>query len=100
MAVEDKYLKESIATEKRYDNLSNLAEDLEKYGKKVDVNFFTFNPEKTNIKEIDKKKMELLRIRNQAKTQEFKNIVDEFISFYEDVGEGYWTDIDTSREGT
>lgn len=104
MAIEDKYLREStgknIATEKRYNNISDFAEDLAKYGKKIAINVFVFNPEKTNIKEIDKNKMELIRIRNQAKTQNFKNIVDEFISFYTDVSEGYWEDVDTSREGT
>ena len=46
------------------------------------------------------KKGQLIRIRNKALTQQFKNIIDDYISFNVDISEGYWEDIDTSREGT
>lgn len=119
MAVEDKYLKETIrsniSNDKRYRQLVNLANDLDDYGKKMyDLIFmegfgrlgssggFSFvknSPREIN-KELNRRKMELIKIRNRALTQDFKNIVDEYIEFINDILEGYWENVDTSREGT
>ncbi len=110
MSIDDKYLTEvtraGISNEKRYDSLRDLIEDLSDISHEADNilpnNFYmrVFKAKNITIKELDNMKYNLLRLRNKVKTQQAKNIVDEYIQFIGDISEGYWENVDTSREGT
>lgn len=104
MSIEDKYLKEDFSHKSRYEKLMNFTNDMEDFSDKLyDLvtmqDFDKLNPSQIN-RELKRRKMELIRIRNKALTQQFKNIIDDYISFNVDISEGYWEDVDTSREGT
>lgn len=94
----NKYLNETSYSRKEHDKMIDFAEDLARYGddlKKI------ISVAKFNENEIDNRSMALYKIRNQAKSPKFKNdVVDVFIDYLKDISESFWTNVDTSREGT
>jgi hypothetical protein len=92
MSIEDKYLKEDFSHKSRYEKLMNFTNDMEDFSDKLyDLvtmqDFDKLNPSQIN-RELKRRKMELIRIRNKALTQQFKNIIDDYISFNVDISEG------------
>ena len=99
MNIEEKYLTEDIYSKKEHDILIDFADDLSKYSddmKKV----ISFSPKTLNIKDIDRRKEILYNMYRKAKTRNFKKVVDTFIEYFSNIAEGYYENVDTSREGT
>lgn len=100
MNIEEKYLKEDIYSKKEHDELIDFADDISRYGDAV-KKAISFSEKTLNIKDIDKRMYELHEIRRKAKSKKFKiHVIDTFNSYFLNISEGYYENVDTSREGT
>lgn len=100
MNIEDKYLTEDIYTKKEHDELIDFADDMVKYGSVV-KKAISFSEKSLNIRDIDRRMDELHDIRRKAKSKKFKiHVIDTFNSYFLNISEGYYENVDTSREGT
>jgi len=98
MNIEEKYLSEKTYPPKEHSDLMDFADDIDRYGSEIKKLIFM---NKITGDEIEKRKDGFLKMRNKAKSTKFKvAVVDIFINFLTEIQEGYYTNIDTSREGT